>query len=143
MSTPKEISANQPCPCTSGKVYSECCGIYLCSKTHPPTAEALMRSRYTAYALGEIEFLPRTLPLLDRKSFDRRGAKQWSEQSEWLGLEVIEVKESNQGKKATVEFKAKFKISNEEFEHHEISQFEKQMDRWFLLDGKIIEKEQQ
>ena len=141
MTTQVNQNIDEMCPCTSGEKYQSCCGQYISTKVHPPTAEALMRSRYTAYAIGEIEYLPRTLPLLDRKNFDRRGAKQWSEQAKWLGLEVISVKEMNQGTKATVEFKAKFQIGDEELEHHEISRFEKQMDRWFLIDGKIIEKE--
>ena len=132
-----EITPDTSCPCSSGALFSECCGKFITTKQHPPTAESLMRSRYTAYAIGEIEYLTRTLPLMDRKKFDRAGAKIWSEQSEWLGLEVLEVKE-NSPVHATVEFKAKFKIGDEEHIHHEKSRFEKQMDRWFLIDGKIL-----
>jgi SEC-C motif-containing protein len=136
-----KISSESLCPCTSGKLFGICCGVYILGNSYPDTAEKLMRSRYTAYALGEIEYLPKTLPLLDRKNFDRRGAKEWSAQSEWLGLEVLNSEEYNGGKQAKVEFKAKFKIKDQELEHHEISRFEKQMGRWFLIDGKIIEKE--
>lgn len=129
------------CPCSSNKPYTECCEPFIQGKAHAPTAETLMRSRYTAYALGEIEYLPKTLPLLDRKNFDRRGAKEWSKQGEWIGLEILKSEETHNGTKGKVEFKAKFKIGEEELEHHEISRFEKQMGRWFLLDGKIIENE--
>jgi SEC-C motif domain protein len=127
------------CPCTSGKQYLECCGIYHQGKDRPPTAEALMRSRYSAYAVGEIEYLLKTIPLLERKHFDLKAAKQWSSESEWTGLEILSTKESSDGTKATIEFKARFKVQEEEHEHAERAYFQKTQGRWFFLDGKILE----
>lgn len=121
----------------------DCCGKYIKGGAYPTDAESLMRSRYSAYALGEIDYLPKTLPLLDRKNFDYKGAKEWSKQAEWLGLDIISSKVNVPDKKATVEFKARFKINDKELSHHEISSFEKQMGRWFLIDGKIIEEKEE
>ena len=45
------------CPCGSNRTYDDCCGPYLEGRSDPPTAEALMRSRYTAYARGAIDYL--------------------------------------------------------------------------------------
>ncbi len=50
-----------PCPCTSGLRYRECCAPYHRGTAEPPDAEALMRSRYSAFALKEVEYLWRTL----------------------------------------------------------------------------------
>lgn len=130
---------NQSCPCTSGSDYAACCGPFHKGTARPQTAEALMRSRYSAYALGEIEYLLKTIPLLERKNFDMRAAKQWSMGSEWTGLDILSTKESNDGTKATIEFKAKFKIGEEEHIHAERAYFEKAQGRWFFLDGKILE----
>ncbi len=127
------------CPCTSSKTYMLCCMPFISGKERPRDAESLMRSRYTAYALGEIEYLLKTIPLIERKKFDMRAAKTWSEESEWTGLEILSKKESSDGTKATIEFKAKFKIKDEEHIHAERAYFGKTAGRWFFLDGKILE----
>ena len=55
------------CPCGSGDPLDDCCGRY--HQGHPaPTAEALMRSRYSAYALGLVDYLrDTTLPWLQAR----------------------------------------------------------------------------
>ena len=130
---------NSPCPCCSGKNYSDCCGRYIGTKEIAPDAETVMRSRYTAYASGNIEHIAKTIPLLQRKHFDEASARQWSEGAKWLGLEVLGAKEHAQGKKARVEFKAKYEIEGEEVSHHEVAMFEKMHNRWLFIDSKIIE----
>jgi SEC-C motif domain protein len=50
-----------PCPCSSGLRYSQCCAPYHRGKAEPPDAEALMRSRYSAFALREVAYLWKTL----------------------------------------------------------------------------------
>ena len=65
-----DITSSSPCPCYSNKSYGDCCEPFHKKALHAPTAEALMRARYSAYALGEIDYLIITLPLMDRKNFD-------------------------------------------------------------------------
>ena len=48
------------CPCESSSRYEDCCGLYHKSGGHAPTAEKLMRSRYTAYVMGNAQYLFRT-----------------------------------------------------------------------------------
>lgn len=127
------------CPCKSGETYEACCEPYLTGAERAPTAEALMRSRYTAYAKGEIDYLAKTLGLLQRRGFDRRSARQWSEQAEWLGLEIVSASGGPGDKTGKVEFIARFKQQGEEHRHHEISRFEFQQGRWLYVDGKILE----
>jgi SEC-C motif domain protein len=50
-----------PCPCSSGLRYSQCCAPYHRGQAEPPDAEALMRSRYSAFALREVAYLWKTL----------------------------------------------------------------------------------
>lgn len=132
------ITPDSPCPCNSDKAYSACCGLYIGTKEHAPNPEAMMRSRYTAYVIGDIDHLMKTIPLLQRKAFDQRAALAWSKAAEWLGLDVKGSKEFEQGKKARVEFIAKYKIEGEEQIHHEIALFEKTQNRWFFIDSKIL-----
>ena len=58
--SPEPVPAEAPCPCGSGKPLAACCGQYLDGGAWPETAEALMRSRYTAYALGNYPWLVET-----------------------------------------------------------------------------------
>ena len=48
---------SDPCPCGSGRAYPACCGPYLDQSLPAPTAEALMRARYTAYTLKREDYL--------------------------------------------------------------------------------------
>ncbi|MEG2139978.1 MAG: YchJ family metal-binding protein, partial [Bilophila sp.] len=49
------------CPCCSGRTYEDCCAPYVEGRESAPTAEALMRSRYTAHALGKYDYLNETV----------------------------------------------------------------------------------
>ena len=63
------------CPCGSGRAFEECCEPYLLGRLPAPTAEALMRSRYSAYALSSIDYLYKTSGPRVRKEFDAEGSK--------------------------------------------------------------------
>ncbi|HEY5241235.1 MAG TPA: YchJ family metal-binding protein [Polyangiaceae bacterium] len=54
-------TSSSPCPCTSGRVYAECCAPLHRGQREAETPEALMRSRFAAFALGDAEYLWRTL----------------------------------------------------------------------------------
>ena len=75
------------CPCGSGNLLGACCGTYHAG--HPaPSAETLMRSRYSAYVLGLIDYLVETTLPVQQAGLDRPSIAQWSAQSTWLGLDV-------------------------------------------------------
>ena len=120
--------AHQPCPCESGKPYSTCCQPYH-QDLAAPTAEALMRSRYTAFALGLESYLldtwhPNTRPAALNLADDPP--------TKWLGLKV---KHSaiTEPTKATVEFVARYKIAGKAYRLHELSQFIHMENRWYYL----------
>src|SRR3990167_7362914 len=78
---------NPLCPCGSEHSLSECCGRYHAG-TPAPDAERLMRSRYSAYALGLIDYLLRTTLPAQQAGLDSAAITAWSQQSQWLGLQV-------------------------------------------------------
>ena len=93
----EKVNETDPCPCGSGRTLAECCGPIVKGERPAPTAEALMRSRYTAYAVGDMAHLRRSLDQKWQASFDEDGAKEWSEKAEWRGLEVLSAKAGGEG----------------------------------------------
>jgi SEC-C motif-containing protein len=126
------------CPCCSGLAYEECCAPYLDGKNIAPTAEALMRSRYSAYATGNIDHIRRTMHRSARSQFDEESARNWSTQSEWLGLEIVSAKGGGpDDTEGSVEFVARYKRVSAEETHHEIAQFKRENGKWYFVSGKI------
>ena len=126
-----------PCPCTSGKKFSECCEPFVTMKDKPKSARALVRARYTAYALGAgnyREFLMRSWhPATSSKV---RITDLTNDNFAWTGLEIV--KAETKGDKARVEFKASYQdAAGEPHLHHEISLFHRIQGIWLYLDGKV------
>jgi SEC-C motif-containing protein len=124
------------CPCGSGKTYSACCEPYIEGKAAAPTAEALMRSRYTSYAKGRVDYIERTHAPEGAKDFDRKAAEKWSRESQWKGLQVVAVKDGGEkDSTGVVNFVAAFATGGEDYQHHEIATFRKEGGRWLFVDG--------
>ena len=127
------------CPCGSGRVLNDCCGPYLSGERPAPTAEALMRSRYSAFATRQIDYLEETLLPETRGEFDRDHVANWAETSQWTGLDVLATAKGGEADSdGTVEFAAHFTVSGRAHRHHELSRFVKRDDRWWYLDGTIV-----
>ena len=117
------MSAPAPCPCTSGKDFEACCGPWLGGKP-APTAEALMRSRYTAYTKADIAYLRETLAPKERKSFEAAASEDWARHSEWLGLEIHGTEKGQPGdNEGLVEFTARFTYKGKPGEQRERARF--------------------
>jgi len=97
-----------------------------------PDAEALMRSRYSAYALGLEEYLLATWHPSTRPAALHLGA---APQPKWLGLEVK--RGPDEDGVATVEFIARYKVGGRAQRLHEISSFVREDGRWYYVDGVI------
>jgi SEC-C motif-containing protein len=120
-----------PCPCGSSQPLEACCGRYLDGQTPAPAAGALMRSRYTAYVLGNEAYLLQTW-----HPTTRPAALQLDEEPRprWIGLTVIR-HETQDADHAVVEFVARYKINGRAFKLHETSRFVRADGRWFYVDG--------
>ncbi|QPK64671.1 zinc chelation protein SecC [Methylomonas sp. LL1] len=124
----------QACLCGSGLAYPDCCGLYHSGKRLPDTAEALMRSRFTAYARRDAAYL-----LASWNAGKRPASLDFSEETAlWHSLQIINCKKGGvTNSKGIVEFKAFYNQDGIEYFMHEISRFVKTGQRWFYLDGVI------
>jgi len=125
-----KIVAQNLCPCESGKPYNACCAAYH-SGLAATTAEALMRSRYTAFVLGLEEYLLQTW-----HPDTRPPALNLAEDTptKWLGLQVKHTELTSETT-ATVEFVARYKVAGKAEQLHELSRFEHIKGCWYYLVG--------
>lgn len=113
------------CPCGSEHTLEACCLPLLKGQQQPVTAEALMRSRYTAYVLANANYLVDTTHPRVRHLYSKKSILQWAKENQWLGLKIEEATAT------TVTFRASFKDqSGKEHQHYEHSTFE-------VLGGKL------
>ena len=121
------------CPCGSDKKYPDCCGRYIDSGEIAPTAEALMRSRYTAYTMLREDYVRSTW-----HSSTRPAALGLADDAatKWLGLEVKR-HEQQDADHAIVEFVARYKVNGRAHRLHEVSRFVREQGRWFYVDGDV------
>jgi SEC-C motif-containing protein len=127
------------CPCRATdaekRAYADCCGPYFEADKLPPTAEALMRSRYTAFVRGDIDYLEETLAPDARHDFDRKAIAHWAAQSQWLGLDILGTEQGQAGDESGyVEFVANFSNGGERYAHRERSLFRKIEGRWYFQE---------
>jgi len=120
--------------CGSGKSAESCCHAYHAGAT-APTAEALMRSRYVAYALGLEPYLLETWHISTRPA----ELKLDEDPPRWLGLSIKRY-EQQEIDLATVEFVARYKIGGRAYRLHETSRFVREGGRWLYLDGDIKDR---
>ena len=128
------------CPCGKGPPLEACCGPVLDGTIPAPTAEDLMRSRYTAYVVGNIDHVVATHDPASRGDVDRDAVIAWSRRSQWLGLDVVATEAGGPGDdEGVVEFVARFVLDGRSQEHHERSRFARKDEgagpRWFYVDG--------
>ncbi|WP_322996076.1 YchJ family protein [Castellaniella sp.] len=126
------VSESFNCPCGLPNTYHACCGRWHHGPLHlqAPDAQALMRSRYSAYVLDEIDYLlqtwhPRTRPA--SLAPNESGTK-------WLGLEVRH-HDSQDAEHETVEFVARVRVNGRASRMHEVSRFVREAGRWLYVDA--------
>ena len=121
------------CPCGSSKKYADCCWRYVDALEIPPAAEALMRSRYSAYTLLREDYLLSTWHPSTRPEQLNLEAQT---KLKWLGLQVKR-HEQQDADHATVEFVARNKVGGRAHRMHETSRFVREDGRWFYVDGDL------
>ncbi|HOX25619.1 MAG TPA: YchJ family protein [Candidatus Krumholzibacteria bacterium] len=127
------------CPCGSGRQHEVCCRPIIAGEQPAPTAEALMRARYSAYALAEVDFLLESLHPDHRADHDPEGVRKWATGSEWHGLEILGA-ELGGADDATgrVEFACEYTYEGERRRHHEHASFERHEGRWYFVSGEPV-----
>ena len=120
------------CPCQSEKLYADCCEHYHNGEA-APTAEALMRSRYSAYVMNDDKYLYKSWSKTTRPS--KKSLKQ-NQANEWLGLTIVRTdKGTTFDSEGVVEFIARFQSDAEVQQLHEVSRFVRENGKWVYLDG--------
>jgi SEC-C motif-containing protein len=120
----------RPCPCGSGAVYNVCCGPLHHGERQASTAEELMRSRYSAYACGDSDYLFRTWHPRTRPADPAVGGDVV-----WKGLDVTDtVAGGIDDERGEVEFTARFEAAAGPGSMQERSRFERRAGRWFYVD---------
>ncbi|MFD2110479.1 YchJ family protein [Thiorhodococcus fuscus] len=121
------------CPCDSGRPYAACCRPYIAGEAQAPTAETLMRSRYSAFTRNATDYLrhswhPDTCP----------SDLTPDPSATWIGLKILATEAGGpDDETATVEFVARYKIGGRAYRLHERSRFVRYQGRWVYLDGEF------
>lgn len=129
--------AGDRCPCGSGVVEVACCSMFI-DGVPAPTALALMRSRYTAFVRGAIDYLIDTHDAPTRGTVDRASIAQWSRDTTWRGLEIVATERGGEDDDdGIVEFIARGITNGKPFAQRERSRFRRVDGVWYYVDGKI------
>ncbi|KQM77254.1 preprotein translocase subunit SecA [Pedobacter sp. Leaf216] len=118
------------CPCGSGLTFKQCCQPYHLKMKPAPTAEALMRSRYSAFVVADADYLFQTTHESKRKNHSKNAYLNSAKNTRWLKLEIVFSDFD------VVEFKAFY--LNKKFETevlHEKSNFRLEDGKWYYVDG--------
>ena len=144
--TPAPPPDGARCPCLSGETYGSCCGRFHAGLRpgadgsipgpFAPTAEALMRSRYSAFAIGDAAYL-----LATWHASTRPGSLDLDDDLEWRRLDVVRTEAGGPfDSTGVVEFVAYHRSRTDPAERgrlHEVSRFVREGDRWFYADGVV------
>jgi SEC-C motif-containing protein len=125
-------AAGATCPCGSGTPYAGCCGRWHGGPQHlqAPTAEALMRSRYSAYVRELGDYLQDTWHPSTRPA----APPEFEPGLRWLGLEVKRHTKLGD-ERAEVLFVARSKLGGRAHRLQECSRFVREAGRWYYVDG--------
>ncbi|KDC44907.1 hypothetical protein L509_3442 [Bordetella bronchiseptica M85/00/2] len=130
----KHPSSPAACPCGKPRAYPDCCGRWHAGALflQAPDAESLMRSRYSAFVLDQLDYLLQTWHPDTRPSELEPNAAD----IKWLGLQ-IKASQQQDDTHATVEFVARLRQAGRATRLHELSRFVKEEQRWYYVDGDI------
>lgn len=125
------------CPCCSGIALPDCCGPFIDGARTPASPVALMRSRYTAFARGDVDYLIATWHPQCQAARWRSEITGNFPDTQWLGLEIKHITAGSHADEGYVEFIARFfdrKTLRPGF-IHERSRFVRMAERWYYVAG--------
>lgn len=127
---------NTLCPCGSNHPFHQCCAPIIAGSNNAETAEALMRSRYTAFTKADVDYLMRSHHSRTRPTRQRKSIRQWAQSVQWMGLVVLK-SEAGQPADQTgiVEFRALYMENGQMQQIHERSSFEREQGKWVYVVG--------
>ena len=127
---------SRPCPCTSKLTFDRCCEPYLAGRKVPETAERLMRSRFSAYALGKVDYLIATTSVEGREKLDRQDLADYCRSISCISLKILKTEAGGaRDEEGTVLFHASLQAGGKRVLHRELSRFRREEGRWVYVDG--------
>jgi len=132
-----KIRSRTDCPCGLGLIYHDCCRPFHVGKSHPATAELLMRSRYSAFFFRLVDYLVSSTHPDKRDKNLRAELDDVVDDMLWRNLRIIsKSKGTAEDKKGKVEFIAQYHCDGKFHEMHENSRFRKYKGVWKYVDEK-------
>ncbi len=128
---------NNHCPCGNTQPYENCCKPYIEGTQLPPTPEALMRSRYSAYTKANVGYIAKTMQGEVRDTFDEQDTLTWLKEVTWLGLKVLKTRQKSDNL-GFVSFEARYLYQDKEQAICEKSEFHKISGKWIYVGGKAL-----
>jgi SEC-C motif-containing protein len=125
------MTAPERCPCGTGLAYAECCGPLHSGERTAATAEHLMRSRFSAFAVGDAAYLRSTWHA------STRPAVELDPDVRWTHLEVLAAHGGPFDAAGIVEFRAHYRAGAARGTLHEVSRFVREGGRWLYVDGDL------
>jgi SEC-C motif-containing protein len=128
-----------PCPCGTELEFDACCGPIIAGQRPAPTAEALMRSRYSAYARKNVDYIFESHDPSSRDELDEAATRDWANRTEWQKLDIVATEAGGESDdQGVVEFVASFRDERgRALDHRERSTFVRREGRWYYQDGDI------
>ncbi len=124
---------NTTCYCGNRQPYEDCCMRIHLDQKQAQTAEQLMRARYSAFAVQDINFLYESFYVATRGFQNKKEIQKWAEESKWLQLQIVRTNIN------TVEFEAHYLDAQLNLQiHHEISRFKQTEGIWYYVDGDLL-----
>jgi SEC-C motif-containing protein len=129
------VHPTDQCPCGTGESFGRCCLPLHRGERQAETAEELMRSRYSAYCVGDFEYVWKTWHPRTRAEQPVSG-----DGPTWVGLQIVDVVAGQPGdEQGEVEFRAYYREGRRTGTLHERSRFAVRARRWFYLDGEVFD----
>lgn len=127
---------SRPCPCQSKLAYDKCCQPYIDGRKLPETPAQLMRSRFSAYALGKVDYLLSTTAAEERAKLDRAELAVYCRQVKCVGLKINTTQQGElENAEGSVTFHASLQVNGKRHLHIEKSRFIREEGRWVYVDG--------
>jgi SEC-C motif-containing protein len=119
--------------------YPECCRLLITGEKPADTAEQLMRARYSAYVMKELDYIRTSLHPEHRSDFDEKSSRAWAERAQWHGMAVQKTTGGGpDDSDGQVEFTVSFTENGVKQDHHELSDFRKKDGLWYFVSGKVL-----
>ncbi|AWV44797.1 hypothetical protein CD201_09595 [Hafnia alvei] len=129
--------SRSPCPCQSGNMFAQCCEPIISGQRIAAEPEQLMRSRYTAYVVRNVDYLVETWHPECGMDKQRAAIEESFADTEWLGLTIVKTASGKNSDEGFVEFFARYhsEAENQNNSIHECSRFIRLDQRWYYVDG--------